>query len=453
MQRIKIDRLDKGKNESLEADRIQDNALVDIQDYEYRNSDVLEKRKGTSVFTDSLNWRFDDAVLIPAKFYVWYAPVMPDGATGDIVYFIFDTRNRLFISYEKGSWHTEEIIITNVDYTTVVADDFVFTNAGDKIVIVDNVNKSHFVMFDKDGDIVSGVLEYPAPQNKITFNQMTEWDSSRFETTMTENYLGDCGMYQYIYCYADRFGNLSNPSPISDTYYIDYFEYDDDGDDERKVDRIQLGNMALPDGLDKNAKDNIEEFYIYRRSVRYAEDVDVGAFELVKVIRIGKKPQGENDATNQSVNSWTDTEFVTDGDTPSYGNIAPVAVDAIATAGVLIDIGAKTKDVFLWDFKYKCPINLSNPNISNYINGSYIIELDKDYLVDKDGEKWFVPNDFIDYGAGGVGSGKKLKNRDKMIFFDSDLTTPLNTICFDCNADKLKVIVSRRLRRTRSHRR
>jgi len=443
MNRIKIDRIDKGVNESLDADRIPDNAVVSAVNTEYNNSDTLVSRKGTAVFTDSQNWLYEGSLLIPAKFYVWYAPIMPKDATGEIVYFIFTTSNELFISYEKsGAWYSEQIVIQDIDYANVTADDFVFANGNNKIIIVDNVNKSHFIMFDKDGILVSGKLEYPAPQNKITFNPMTEWDGSRFETTMTEAYLGDCGMYQYLYCYADRFGNLSNPSPISDTYYLDYFEYDEDGDDEIKTDRIQLFNMALPDGLDNNAKDNIEEFYIYRRNVRYTEGVDSSAFELIKVIKIGKKPVGDTDPNNESINSWTDTEFVAEGDSPSYGNIAPVATDAIATAGVLINVGAKTKDVTLWDFKYKCPINLSNPNVANYINGSYIIELHKDYFIDKDENKPFVPNNYINFEAGGDGSGKVMVNREKLLFFDSDLTTPLNTIAFDYDANKIRVIVS-----------
>ncbi len=252
---------------------------------------------------------------------------------------------------------------------------------------------------------------------------------------MTENYLGDCGMYQYIYCYADRFGNLSNPSPISETYYVDYFEYDDDGDDERKVDRIQLFNMALPDGLDKETKNNIEEFYIYRRNVRYSEGVDVGAFELVRVINIAKKPNAETDPNNQSINSWTDIDFIVEGDTPSYGNIAPIATDVIATSGVLIDVGAKTKDVMLWNFKYKCPINIPNNNATNYTNAPVIIEIDKEHLIDKDGNEPFNPNDYINEDS-------YLVNRDKLIFFDSDLTTPLNTICFDYDGDKIRCLIT-----------
>jgi len=283
MKRINIDKLDGGINESVEPDRIPDNVMVSTVNYEYNNSNSPERRKGIDVFADSLNWRYEGSQLTPSKFYVWYAPIMPTDATGEIVYLIFTTDNELFISYEKsGAWYSEQVTITDIDYTDV--EDLVFANGNDKIIIVDSVNKSHFIMFDKDGNLISGILEYPAPQNRITFNPMTEWDSSRFETTMTENYLGDCGMYQYIYCYADKFGNLSNPSPISDTYYTDYFEYDEDGDDDRKVDKIQLFNMSLPDGLDKNTKDNIEEFYIYRRNVRYAEGVAVGAFELVRVI-------------------------------------------------------------------------------------------------------------------------------------------------------------------------
>ena len=432
MKRIKIDRLDKGVNESLESDRIQDNAVVSAINYEYKNSDVLEKRKGVATFTDYEAWG-----LTPAKFYVWYAPVMPDGATNDIVYFVFTTSNELWITYYVDAWVKEQIIIDDVDYTDT--EEITFANGGDKIIIVDDVNKSHFVMFDKDGQLVTSVLEYPAPTNKITFNQMTAWDDSRFEDVITNAYLGDCGEYQYLYCYADRFGNLSNPSPISDTYYIDYFEYSDEGDDDRKVDRIQLFNMALPDGIDNSTKDNLEEFYIYRRTVRYIEGVDVGAFELVKVIKIGKKSTTENDPNNLTTNSWTDTDFVTEGDTPSYGNLAPIATDAIATTGVLMLAGTKTKDVFLWDFKYKCPINISNDNSTNYTDRAIILELHKDSLVDKDGNTPFNPNDYRGSNAG----GNYLINKDKMILFDSDQTTPLKTICFDYSSSEyFRVMVS-----------
>jgi len=269
MERIRIDNFNAGIIEAQEPDRIPDNALVDVVNLEYNNSNVLTARQTIAVY--ALSGWLESQGITTTQLYVWYAPVMPETASGSEVYFVYDNSSLYVVWLTDSGWVKNEISITGVEYSGEIT----FANSNDRIIIVDGTNKTHFVMFDKDGELVSGVFEYPAPKNKIVISPITEWNSDLFETNLagdyifgegeasSSDYLGDCGAYQYVYCYADRWGNLSNPSPVSNTYYIDYFKLDDSSKDEQKVDRIYLTNMAIPDGIDDNTRENIEEFYIY----------------------------------------------------------------------------------------------------------------------------------------------------------------------------------------------
>ena len=117
----------------------------------------------------------------------------------------------------------------------------------DKIIITDNVNNAHFVAIDKDGFVRVGKLGLPAPKNRPEIEQMTSVETELFETVSTETYISTPGFVQVSYTAVTKFGDESNPSPLSPTLDMQYFKVSSDGTTEHFLDKIKVNNLTIPD--------------------------------------------------------------------------------------------------------------------------------------------------------------------------------------------------------------
>ena len=404
-----------GVNNAQPPQEIDDREVSDALNVEYDHSNNLQRRRTT--MASELNDALSQLKLVGkvSNYILWAAKVMPKDSYGSFVYFMFTTDLEMYIVYKTAgsTWKKTPIEIDGIVYTS---DSKVsFLKSYDRVIIVDTVNKSHFVKIDKDGIIVPGILEYPAPIEAPKINPLTEFDSDRFETNYLEGYLGKCGFYVYCYCYADEGENLSNPSPFSDPVNVQLNRYDETtGDVDRWVEHNNIGNLTVP-SLDNETLAKIKKFYVFRAYYKNSEGSEYLDWDLYNVFNI-------NDI--KAPNSYIDTENYGDGQSLDYGNTAPVAEQAILQSDSIFLAGCKTKDDYLWEMEWSFPINVDNKNENIKLNKIYRIRITQDNLIGLvDGEevKPFVVNDFFDINC-------TVERLRKLCFFDSQKTTPLKSI-------------------------
>ena len=409
----KIIDFSKGINDKIDAEFIGEGYLADAENVEYNHSPVLSKRYGVEVFDSELDSQITNLGITASKFWVWYPSNMPTDGAGDYVVVVYGS-NKLYVMLKGdrvGDWIPEQIVIENVTYTD---DSSPEAFIGSKFLISDGVNKGHYIDVDKDGEIVYGILGIPAPINKIGFS---EWGVDN-EFVSTSIYDIDTGMkvergniLQLVYTVEDKYGNESNPSPVSTFTGLQYrFPTETDyAPYQYWWAKTKYNNIAIPEGLDKITEDSLEKYNIYRRDMRYTEGSAEGAiFRKVATI----------DIVDKDSDTHTDTgEYGLKE--PSYEqDIAPVSKFISENSQVKFVANLKLKTTFPFGFKYFTEVKLTNNNNRSYINAPIAIKLPS--------------KDVFGSFYTGWGAFQKMPFwRNHIRIFDQDKTTPLPVVYFN----------------------
>ena len=400
----KIIDFSKGVNNKIDAEFIGGGFVAEAENVEYNHSSILSKRYGVETFDSELDTAIANLGITLSKFWIWYPSTMPTDAEGDYVVVVYGTNKLYVLKKQDDSWTPKQIEITNVNYTD---SSLPVAFIGNKFLIADSVNKGHYIEVDKDGNLVYGILGIPAPINKISVSPY--WNKNEYVSTNTE--IIDTGMgiergniLQLVYTVEDKYGNESNPSPVSTYTNLQYrypavteyatFSY--------WWVKATYSNLAIPEGLDDITIDSLEKFNIYRRDVRYTEGgAESAIFRKVATIDIMD--------THTDTSEYMSTE-------PSYEqDIAPVSKLISENSQVKFVANLKLKTVFPFDFRYYTEIKLTNENSRSYINAPIAIKLDNDDVFHDDAfNNW---GDFRhDYW------------QDHIRIFDQDKTTPLPVV-------------------------
>ncbi|MCK5788245.1 MAG: hypothetical protein KAH32_04575, partial [Chlamydiia bacterium] len=402
-----------GVNNANPSDQIDDSELSVAENVEYNGSANPEKREGLKA--SELNDALDFLVGISGdvtKFIAWSPKIMPNVSYGSYVYIIFTTVYEVHVIYKlnEKSWVSYQIEIEDIIYTSASSSVISFTKAVDRIVITDGVNKAHFFKIDRDGILVDGIMEYPAPKYIPKIEVMAEYIDENFETNIEESKLGECGLYVYCWCYADKWLNLSNPSPVSDPIDRQFFSFDEDGDPDKWVESFRITNMKIPE-IDEDTKRNIKFIYLFRKYYKHTEDLTNMDWDLYSVYEI---PNVE------AFNEILDFNDTGEGQALDYGNAAPVASGALAQGNSIFLAGCKTKDTFLWEFEWAFPISINNQNNNIKVNKVYRVRITEAMMGRRNGEEEypFKLNEFF----------TSLDRMRKLCFFAQDKTTPIKSM-------------------------
>ena len=397
---------------NADPDMIPEGAVVSAKNYEYREKGVLSLRKDPT--TSNVQTGIGTFSMSPLKFWVWYPRSLPEDATTNIMYVIYDSDYKLYLLYETATGWTRQ----RASSYTYSADTNLQIFAGSiKFLIADNTNICHFVTIDSDGEILYGDLKLPPPPEAPVLRPMEGWDENYFETDETADRVGTCGLVQAVCTVVTEYDEESNPSAVSNTLDLQYFKIDSDNLDERWIDRIFTNNLTIPE-LDNYTQAKLKHWNIYYRLFRYS-DLSAEPFTLGATVEI-------SDKTSTAKGTHTLTNEIGLGDTPDYENdSAPIAKSICESGNVIFFAGVKTRMNFPHEFSY-CKINVQNPDSKSYVDGVVYLRLYDSHITnseiagnkkiqpDFDWSQWF--NDF---------------NQIRM--YGSDLITPLSVVRFNYN--------------------
>ena len=396
-----------GLNEVTRPDLIEDNELQVCTNYEVVGDGVLRRRKDIADYGLSLsNAEYISEPYYPEKLF--------EGQTNDFILFVYGNNELHGHWQDANGWtnlfdgSTLNTVLSDSGVTYTDESDVQIVIGSDKVIITDGVNPVHFVSVDNDGILRAGIMGIPAPKNKAQVTEMTEWQSDLWETDSTASRLSTPGLFQCIYTVVTKYGEESNPSPLSDTLDMQFFKLDSDGIDERWLEKVEIKGLNIPD-VPQNVQDNLKYFKVYFRVIRYSEGEGTKALEFSEQFEIANKT---TDATGTG-NDYTLTVAVSPGEIASYENdIAPIAKTAAEIGGITMAGNVKTKIRFPFDFKYYHKITINNKDSKSYVDAIIRIRL-KESEIDN-----FTVSDFVN-------SDKKLKNSEHIRLYDNDMTTPL----------------------------
>ena len=308
-----------GLNEVTRSDLIEDSQLQECTNYEIIGDGVLRKRKSQVVYDGFLNNRlgedFDSIVKISEPYYPQkkLKPNTEDGYTmnSDFILFVVGLASSEDTEYTiHAYWQTspigsgfsaipywkKDVFWSGLDtsktfsdllddagitYPTdsVTAEDIEFTIGNNKVIISDGYNRIHYFDINADGIATTGFLGIPAPKNKP---KVLSLDSTAkrgnisnedvdFEDDSGANYIEAPGLAQVTYTVITKFGEESNPSPISDALDLQWFNLNEDtGANEQWINSIEIYNLNIPD-VAKSIEDTIDKFRIYLRVTPYSQ--------------------------------------------------------------------------------------------------------------------------------------------------------------------------------------
>ena len=387
----------KGINSRAEPDFLPEGFVVDAQNVEYNHSPILSRRFGVDEFDEELTTALTGKNV--ENFWVWYPPTNPTNSTKDYVFVFFGTNasnaKGLWVCvYETNSWALHQIIIDNIDYSGVAGSDMnIFV--GDKLLITDNKNVGHYVSIDEDGAFVNGKLGIPAPLMKLTvegggaesINKFLPTDTDVLDTGMT---IERGNILQLVYTVVDKFGNESNPSPIT-TYTDLQYRYPTPPDEAMETFgyywvKATYSGLTVPPDISSDVEDSLRKFNIYRRDMRYTG----GSSESIVFRQV------------DSVNIIGDKPSQTVVDTNVYGDNYPSYENDTAPIGKFISENSKVKYMANLKMSLKFPypmdcyteIILENNNSRSYIDAPIAIST-KELSVDKVFTDFF--DDFDDF--------------------------------------------------------
>ena len=305
-----------------------------------------------------------------------------------------------------------------------------FTIGNNKVVISDGYNKMHYFEIDADGIANSGFLGIPAPLNKPCVLPLDR-DSARgdisyndvkFEDDSGADYIEGCGLAQITYTVVTKFGEESNPSPISDALDLQWFKLNEDtGANELWIDAIEIFNLNIP-VVPKSVEDTLEKFRVYLRMTPYSQGITAKTLTFTEEFNISKK---STDAVDTS-NNFIMTVAPSTGQIVSYENdVAPVAKTSAELGGITIAGNISTLQKFPFEFKYVHPITINNQDSNFYVEPCFRIRLGDQ--SSSNSEHPAIENfeilDFINNGNTGT-TNNHLKRSEFIRVYFEDQTTP-----------------------------
>ena len=442
-----------------------------------------QQEHGTGVSGSNLNTvlatLFSTSIITISEPY--YPPQKPVGMSGDFILFVFGNDGgtyKLYYVWETAtSYSVTQLSITGVTYTS--SSDVKFFVGEDRVIITDYVNKAHYLRvrnepetaitsgtltvgieyritkrdnadFTTDGAadnivgtiftatgtsvtldsgdqvtetglVLSGILGIPAPLNPASFTQLTSFKDSDFETNPDNARLTSPGLVQIVYVGVTENGEMSNPSPVSNTFRIQRFNLSPIGADEKWVDVVRINNLSIPKtGAGSDIEGQLKWFDIYMRVMRYSEDAPAN-FEFTERVLITDK----DNTSGETGNDYALTVPITLGQTPNFENdVAPVANIASQVGGIIALGGIKSIIRFPFTFSRYKKIIIQNKDGRTYVDAVIKLRLfDED---DSDSNKISDLN-WDDYDSGG--DDQIDTNRiNKIRFYDDDLNTALNVV-------------------------
>ena len=436
-----------GLNELTRPDLIEDSQLQQCDNYEVLGDGTLHRRKDPEqfdfdlddfLFKEESGLFYEDSSSIISISEPYYLPtdidfsnkLLYESMATDYILLIYGKINNIYqlhILYKvnlsnSSEWTNiaqftsdgEEITLpelltsANIEYTE--NSDLEFVLSDDKIIITDNVNNAHFIAIDKDGFMRAGKLGLPAPKNRPEIEQMTSVDTELFETVSTETYISTPGLIQVAYTAVTKFGDESNPSPLSLTLDMQYFKISSDGTNEHFLDKIKVSNLTIPD-VPENIKETLKYFNFYIRVITYKEDIGVYALNYSEQQEIADKAIDGKITGNNFV-----LTVPAAGSIASYENdIAPIAKTAAYVGGITMLGNVQSNIRFPWRFKYFHAITLDNKDTATYTDANIIIRLHESDIED------FSISDFLSDTT----SAATFTNTPYFRIYDQDLTTSL----------------------------
>jgi len=460
-----------GLNELTRSDLIDDSQLQQCDNYEVVGDGTLRKRKNTYIF---------DSILDTAIFGTVEQIIDPDSQTvelsGEITtdvmvdYGLFGEGSLIKISepyyfptdidLENSGYSTLEsdylllvygytgtayqmhmlykadsgwrnYAIYNTDNTTSTLSDLLidanivytdesdpqFAFAEDKVIITDGINNAHYVSIDLNGITRAGKMGLPAPRNRAKVEQMTSVDKSLFETDTTQTYISAPGLVQVTYTAVTKFGDESNPAPLSQTLDMQYNKIGEDGITSHYIDKVKVHDLTVPD-VPENVMETVKYFNFYMRVVPYKAGIEVGSMIFTEQQEINSKTKSGTDTGNSYVLTLPPL-----GDTATYENdVAPIADTAAHLGGITMLGNVQDNIKFPWKFKHFHAIKVSNQDAASYVDGNFILRL---YDKDADHDDAIENLDLDDFIYHQLSTEAGFAFTAYFRLFDQDLTTPL----------------------------
>tara|TARA_R100001509_G_scaffold162159_1_gene133097 strand:- start:3221 stop:6820 length:3600 start_codon:yes stop_codon:yes gene_type:complete len=433
-----------GLNEVTRSDIIDNTELQVCNNYEVTGDGVLSKRAGVEEFDTELNLLLDEEFWYIFKISEPYYPiniVKEDESynqTNDFILFVFGSKQNQFVLhmfYKKtdGTWTNKindnetlnsRISEQNITYTNESKLEFTVTNQ--QVIITDNVNVAHYVTVDSDGKVIASTLGIPAPKQSanVLINDMDgTFQSDNFTETITDMRLGDSGYVQVAYTVVSKIGEESNPSPLSDTVDMAFHQLDDDFNKNMFLSKITVSDLVLPD-VSKSIAEELESFKIYIRITPFISGLDTSSIELTETFTINNKFDSNGNVLTSGTtgNTYTLKNEPEPGNIITYENdVAPKAKTAAFIGGINILGSLKSSTNFTHNMQFSTPISIVNNNTSNYVDAIVTIKMSED-KINADGNfsilNFFTVNDENEAYI-------KENKLPHMIFYDEDLTTPL----------------------------
>ena len=433
-----------GLNEVTRSDIIDNTELQVCNNYEVTGDGVLSKRAGVEEFDTELNLLLDEEFSYIYKISEPYYPINIVkenefyNQTNDFILFVFGLKQNQFLLhmfYKKtdGTWTNKindnetlnsRISEQNITYTNESKLEFTVTNQ--QVIITDNVNVAHYVTVDPDGKVIASTLGIPAPKQSanVLINDMdSTFESDNFTETITDMRLGDSGYVQVAYTVVSKIGEESNPSPLSDTVDMAFHQLDDDFNKNMFLSKITVTDLVLPD-VSKSIAEELESFKIYIRITPFISGLDTSSIELTETFTINNKFDSDGNVLTSGTtgNTYTLKNEPEPGNIITYENdVAPKAKTAAFIGGINILGSLKSSTNFTHNMQFSTPISIVNNDTNNYVDAIVTIKMSEN-KINADGNfsilNFFTVND----------ENEAYIKEDKlphMIFYDEDLTTPL----------------------------
>ena len=263
---------------------------------------------------------------------------------------------------------------------SVTAEDIEYTIGNNRVIINDSYNKMHYFEIDTDGIAHAGFLGIPAPLNKP---QVLPLDSEEkrgnikfedvdFEDDSGADYVENVGLAQIVYTVVTKFGEESNPSPMSDALDLQWFKLNEaTGANEIWIDSIKIYNLSIP-AVPKSVENILESFKVYLRVTPYSQGDTAKTLTFSQEFSISAKST-EAEGTG---NDYRMTVYPTTGNTASYENdVAPIAKTSSELGGIIMAGNVKTGHRFPFEFKYIHPITINNIDSNFYVEPWFRIRL------------------------------------------------------------------------------
>lgn len=384
MKRISINDFNAGVVDAVDASLIADNACVEIQNYEYNDYTGLKKRKDVS------SSEVNNSGLVDVKSFVTWYPGKPlsDMTLDRLI--VAHSGDDIIIAYHAELWKQV------VAFAGVGSQVRMFSSS-DRVLIADGVNPGRYISVNKDGELEYGELGLPAP---LTLLSLSESNAIYAEVGQEDTGMSveRGNILQYCYTVEDRYGNESNPSPIStiEDLCVKYLDAESPTGFKYYYKSVIVSGFSLS-GYSEDQAAKVKKFNLYRRDVEFNSGTIYTQFGLVKQIDVNQVNAA--DSKGDSLNDI------------SYDNVtAPASTTIIENAGVIYLGGVKDPSIrFPFTWSRYLEISIANNNSVDYCNtviGFALSSIDKAWSI-------YLADD------------KKIR-----LFFN-DLTTPLPVVYKD----------------------